>query len=491
MHPNVPRPPHPGSPPGPGYPVAEVRNPGARPNGMNGSASPAGRKSPSDPKPWDLFLIVAAALLLVAQARTHVFIPGASALRPGLLLCVLGLGLWAIQKQKIRLPKRLDSPVMKAALFIPVWALVGAPFALWQGGAARYVLQNLAPTIVTLLLVAAAIRNLEDVRRMVGVFALGTALYAIMAPQNPIGRAFRAGGYDANDSAMFLVSGIPPLVFFTLFGRKLWVRGAAGFGTLLALYAVVDSWSRGGFIALVAVLGFMVVMLQGVKPILRATVVAVVIAASIPVASSDYWDRMQTIQELDDGYGQGIGGRRNIWSRAMEYTWANPITGVGINNFSVAEGRHPDIQSRIQAGLGTKYSVAHSQWFQTLAELGIPGFIAFSALFVLSLRELRKIQLKSRRSSPLMRPREVRVMAGILMASLIGLMVAGSFLSNAYSAMIWGPLGIITGFLKVMDASPRGNRLASLRGRAGFPAHRIQMPTVGSHLRISTRLKRE
>ena len=444
MHPNVPRRP----PSRPAYPVTTGGNPVARSEGMNRSPMSAAGQSHSDPKPWDVFLWVAAALLLVAQARTHVFIPGVSALRPGLLLCGLGMGLWAIQKQKIRLPKNLNSPLMKAALFIPIWALIGVPFAMWQGGAASYIIQNLAPTILVFLIVAASIRNLEDVRRLIGVFALGTALYALMAPQNPIGRAFRAGGYDANDSAMFLVSGIPPLVFFILFGRRLWVRGVAGFGTLLTLYAVVDSSSRGGFIALVAVLGFMVVMLKGVKPMIRATVVAVVIAASVPVASSEYWDRMQTIQELDDGYGQGIGGRRNIWSRAMQYTWASPITGVGINNFSVAEGRHPDIQSRIQAGRGTKYSVAHSQWFQVLTELGIPGFIAFCALFVLSLRELRRIQRQSSRSPPLMRPKEVRVMAGVLMASLIALMVAGSFLSNAYSAMIWGPLGIIAGFLK-------------------------------------------
>ena len=483
MHPNVPRPPHPGRP-GPGYPIADVQNPVARPNGMNGPALAAGSKSPSDPKPWDLFLLVAAALLLVAQARTHVFIPGASALRPALLLCVLGLGLWAIQRQKIRLPTKLNSPLMKAAWFIPIWALVGVPFAMWQGGATRYILESLAPTFVVFLIVAASIRNLEDVRRLLGTFALGTALYALMAPQNPIGRAFRAGGYDANDSAMFLVSGIPPLVFFTLFGRKLWVRGAAGFGTLLALYALVDSSSRGGFIAIVAVLGFMVVMLKGVKPALRAAVVAVVIAASVPVASSDYWDRMQTIQELDDGYGQGIGGRRNVWSRAMEYTWANPITGVGINNFTVAEGNHPDIRSRIQAGLGTKYSVAHSQWFHILAELGIPGFIAFSALFVLSLKELRRIQLKSGRAPPPMRPREVRVMAGILIASLIGLMVAGSFLSNAYSAMIWGPLGIIVGFLKVMDSSRLQPRRVAHGPDGKLPQRRPRRRASGSRSKV-------
>lgn len=411
----------------------------------------------SESKPWDLLLIIAAGLLLVGQARVHVFVPGASALRPALLLSALGLAVWATRNRGMRSLKHLQSPFMKAAWFIPIWAAIGVPFAMYQGGAARFLVGGLAPAFVVFLIVTVAVRNLEDVRRLVGVFAAGTAVYALMSPQNPIGRAFGAGGYDANDSAMFLVSGIPLLVYFTLFGRKPWVKMGAGLGTLLSLYSVIGTQSRGGFIALVAVLGFMVLMLKGVKPALRATVVVVVVLASIPVASAEYWDRMQTIQELDDGYGEGIGGRRNIWARAMGYTFANPVTGVGINNFTVAEGNHPDIRERIQRGVGTKYSVAHSQWFHVLAELGIPGFIAFAAMFLIGLKELRKIQRHRGRSPPPFQPREIRVMAGVLMASLIAIIVAGSLLSNPYAAMTWGPFGVIGGFLKVYQRPSRPN----------------------------------
>ena len=450
MHPNVPR--------GAGSQFARPHHPSAAPSRRTRPNSRARRGDPEQLKsePWDLFLLVAAGLLLVGQARIHVFIPGAAALRPALLLGGLGLVLWVLQGDRIRSLKSLDTPLMKAGAFLAMWALVGIPFALWQGGAFSYFVGSFASTFTVFLLVAASIRSLEDVRRLMGVMALGTALYAFMAPSNPMSRAFGTGGYDPNDSAMFLASGIPILVFFALFGRKTWIRIASGVGTLLPIYAIIDTQSRGGFIALVAVLAFMILMLKGVRPALRATVVAVVVLASIPVATTDYWERMETIQELDDGYGEtGIGGRRNIWARAMEYTMAHPVTGVGIDNFTVAEGRHPDIVQRIAAGRGAKYSVAHSVWFSTIAELGIPGFIGFVAMFFISLRELRKLQVRREATLPPKRATEVRVMAGVLIASLIGLMTAGSFLSNQYSVMVWGVLAIVAGLLKVSASAHR------------------------------------
>ena len=407
---------------------------------------------------WDLFFLVVAGLLLIGHARLHVFIPGASALRPGLILIITGLGLWFANHSGMRAPWRLNSPMMKAAFFVVIWATVGIPFALWQGGAASYLLGTFASTFLIFMLIVAAVRHLEDVRRLMGVFAFGAAAFALFAPLRGrlFSRGFGAGGYDPNDSAMFLVSGLPILVFFVLFGRRAWVRIASAFGALLSIYAIIDTQSRGGFIAIVAVLAFMVFLMKGVRPALRALVVAVIVLASIPVATTDYWERMETIQAFDDGYGDsGIGGRRNIWTRAMEFTMANPVTGVGINNFTVAQGRHPDIAERIAAGRGTRYMVAHSIWFHTIAELGIPGFIAFVAMFFVSLRELRRLQVRSGPSPPGLRKKEVKVMAGVLMASLIGIMAGGSFLSSQYSLVVWGAMGIIAGLLKVSSSAHR------------------------------------
>lgn len=433
--------------------------------------SPSPHQSEPPPK-WDLLLILVAGLLLVSQARVHVFIPGVSALRPGLLLGVLAMGIWLTRKEAIRALRSLKIPMVKATVFLAAWAAIGVPFALWQGGAAYFLLESFSRTLLVFGLIAAAVRSVEDVRRLVGAAAGGAALFAFMAARGAQGRSVAAGGYDPNDSAMLMVSSIPLLLYFTLFGRSLITRGAAGGGTLLALFGVIQTQSRGGFVALVVVLGFMVLMLRGVKPALRAAVVVVVVLASIPVATSEFWERMETIAEFDDGYGEaGIGGRRNIWARAIGYTASNPLTGVGIANFEVAEGRHPAIRARIAAGQGTKYSAAHSMWFQALAELGLPGFIAFVMVFISALFGLRRIQRGRAPPPPHMKAKEFQALSSILMASIVGSMAAGAFLSNAYSGLIWCTLGIAAGLLKVTSkSSPNGRTPGSRKVRQhGLP----------------------
>ncbi|MEX2531208.1 MAG: O-antigen ligase family protein [Gemmatimonadota bacterium] len=386
------------------------------------------------------------------------------------------------RKEVIRTLSALDLPVARATLFLAAWAAIGAPFALWQGGAAYFLLETFSRTLLVFGLIAAAVRSAEDVRRLLGVAAGGAAFFSMMAVRGTGGRGGGAGGYDPNDSAMFMVSSIPFLVFFTLFGRSMIARGAAACGTLFVLYGIIQTQSRGGFVALVVVLGFMVLMLRGVKPALRVAVVSIVVLASIPVATTEFWERMETIIELDDGYGDSeLGGRRNIWGRALGYTASNPLTGVGIANFTVAEGRHPAIQARIEQGRGTKYSAAHSMWFQTLAELGIPGFLAFAMVFVSALLGLRRIQVGRSPPPPGFSAKEVQALAGILMAAIVGSMAAGVFLSNAYSGLVWCTLGIAAGLLKVtqIQGSPlRPNEGRKVRGQGPTYPGLARPPTL-------------
>lgn len=442
----------------------------------NGGAGARSGSAPPEERPpgrlrWDLFLLVAAGLLLIGQARVHVFVPGASALRPALLLAVLGLGLWFIQRDPLRSILRLRDPVSKTACFFLVWIVATVPLAAWPGGSLRYILGDVLPTAVVFLVVAAAIRNIEDVRRMLATLAVGVGVFAYLAPARRTVRGFGAGGYDPNDSAMLLTLGIPVLVYFTAFGRHALTRIAAGLGILLAIFGIVDTQSRGGVVGLAAVLVFLVLMLRGIHPVIRGGAVAVMILGMIPVASSEYWERMETIRELDDGYGQDsdIGGRRNIWSRGVGYWSDNPVTGLGINNYRFAEGRHPLIRARIESGRGVTYRTAHSQWIQTLAELGAVGAFAFLLLFYHGVGQLRRLQRNRSRAPPPMKPREFQVMVGALLGSLVGVIVAGSFLSNAYGSMIWGVFAICVGLLKVMAHSGSGNASPAPAGGSALP----------------------
>jgi O-antigen ligase len=410
-------------------------------------------RRPTGRRPWDLMMIAAAGLLLISQARLHSLLP-ISLPRPAVIMVAVALVVWLIQTDPVRSTRAiLRDKIGMAAFLVLAAVIVGVPFSISMGSSARALVESFSRTFAVFLVLAAAVRNLEDVRRLIVTFALGAAVFGAMAPVQRGGRG-SMGGYDPNDAAMFLVSALPCLIFCVLHGRRLLTRVAAGLSVFTVIGAIVMSSSRGGFVGLVAVLAFMLVMFTGVKPAVRVGVVSGVLVLMLTVSSTEYWERMQTITELDDGYsgeGRVVGGRRDIWARAVGYTARNPLTGLGLNQFSRAEGRRPEVQARIDVGLGTKFSEAHSMWFQAMAELGIPGFLAYLAIFYLSFKQLRRLQKTGLDPPVRMKSAEIQAMASALMASLVGVMAAGAFLSHAFSGMTWGVIGIIAGLSKVAE----------------------------------------
>jgi O-antigen ligase len=447
--------------------------PATQPGAPYGVARPAGGSRQRARKaarrlPWDLMMVSAAGLLLISQARLHALIP-VSLPRPAVIMVVIAFGVWLVQTDPVRSSRAImKDRIGLAAFLVLAAAIIGVPFSLSIGGSARSILSSFSRTFVVFLVLAAAVRNLEDVRRLIVTFALGAAAFGVMAPVQRGARG-SMGGYDPNDAAMFLVSALPCLVFCVLHGRRMLTRVAAGLSIFTVIGAIVMTSSRGGFVGLVAVIVFMLVMFTGVRPAIRMGVVGAIMVLLLAVSTTDYWDRMQTITELDDGYGGDgrVGGRKNIWGRAIEYTAKNPLTGLGIGQFSRAEGQHPAIAERIEAGIGTKYSTAHSMWFQTMAELGIPGFLAFVAIFFLSFKQLRRLQKTALDPPSRMTSAEFQAMASTLMASLVGVMAAGSFLTHAFTGMTWGVFGIIVGFTKVsaMQGLLRDRRTQRRRGQ--------------------------
>lgn len=432
-------------PAAPGGPVGVPHGPASAVGGSRPRLRKAARR-----RPWDLMMLSAAGLLLISQARLHSLLPF-SLPRPAVIMVIVAFGVWMLQTDHVRSSRAIVADrIGKAAFLVLAAAIIGVPFSLSMGGSARSLVESFSRTFVVFLVLAAAVRNLDDVRRLIVTFALGAAAFGAMAPVQRGARG-SMGGYDPNDAAMFLVSALPCLIFCVLHGRHLATRLAAGLSVFTVIGAIVMTSSRGGFIGLVAVIVFMLVMFKGVRPAIRMAVVGAILVLVFAVSSTDYWDRMQTITELDDGYGgEGrVGGRKNVWGRALEYTARNPLTGVGLSQFSRAEGQHPAIAERIEAGIGTKFSTPHSMWFQALAELGIPGFLAFVAIFFLSFKQLRRLQKTSLDPPSGMTTAEFRAMASTLMASLVGVMAAGSFLTHAFSGMTWGVFGIIVGFTKV------------------------------------------
>jgi putative inorganic carbon (hco3(-)) transporter len=406
---------------------------------------------PARPQPWDALLICMAAFVLVSIARTHSFVPGMNAIRPGLLLAGLSLVLYFAQSDRARALGHLKHPLSALMLFIVVWATVGAPFALVIGRSVSFLLDNLFRTGVFVILLAACVRDLHDVRRLLMTMSVGGMIYALFAALPAVVRSgVGAGGYDPNDSAMFIALTIPITVYFLIRERRLAFRLLFAVALLVCTVAMVRTDSRGGFLALAAVIVYTVFFFQGIKPVFRAATAGVIALVLAFAATGDFWDRMRSINDPEDYNYTADSGRKAIWARARGYMRANPVLGIGIANFPAAEGRSDIAMGRAEEGRGFKWSVAHSIWYTVGPELGFPGLAAFVGMFLTAALYLRRIGRLARASPYVAWLQDAGGMAAALLGSLVAIAVAGTFLSMAYHPMVWGVFALVLGLLKAL-----------------------------------------
>src|SRR5205823_12020926 len=136
--------------------------------------------------------------------------------------------------------------------------------ALNPGASVDLVFNNFLKTAIMSFVVAGSVRRVADVERLVLVYFAGAVIYAgVVITRFDLGDGgnWRLGHlyyYDANDFATFVVTAIPLGVYFLHMATRTMQRVWAGIGLIVLSLGFVWSGSRGGFIALAAVVGFIV-----------------------------------------------------------------------------------------------------------------------------------------------------------------------------------------------------------------------------------------
>ena len=273
------------------------------------------------------------------------------------------------------------------------------------------------------------------VRMGIMISGISVALVALSNKMNGIGlvegtrvtisREYRSQLGDPNDLSlvlMFPVSFLAAELFDK--GANKYRRLFAAVGLLLAISGVIATQSRGGFLGIAAILSFF--LYQKVKnPIVVGMCAAVAMLAMMVFAGIG--DR-QSGGAAEDGVDASAMGRIYAWQAAINMALSNPLTGVGVDNFYVNYyfySPHWD---------GKNHAV-HSTWFQVLGETGFVGIGIFVLLIASIYRSLSRVYC----INALNHNDQVAVNANALKAGLIGFMVAGTFLTQAFT---W-PLYII------------------------------------------------
>jgi O-antigen ligase len=253
--------------------------------------------------------------------------------------------------------------------------------------------------------------------------------------------------YDPNDLGLFTVSTIPLCLYFLRRGAPTADRVLGFVSTLLLLIATVQTSSRGGFLALVAVVTYGVVGM-GASGVLKRLVLVLAAAGLFSlVATDEYWARIATILKPQEDYnwaGNAQSGRIEVWKRGLGYMAQRPILGVGLGVFHVAEGVMSEVAgANAERGIGFKWSTAHNSYVQIGAELGVFGLLSFLILLGGSF-------VAARRVSRIAPNRNDRVLAQAFSGMIIGFAVGSVFLSQAYSTYLYFTLALFVGFVRVV-----------------------------------------
>jgi O-antigen ligase len=378
-----------------------------------------------------------------------------------------GLIYYASTKHPTRRARLIKGPTTKLVVALMVIMIIGVPFSLWVGHSATFVLKGMLPNALFLLLVATSVRTIRDVDWYALVNLYGALVYTtVVSLFFSVGGDGRLGGlifYDSNDFALVMVCTIPFAIYFLGKGQKRSRRIAAILTLAMILTALVKSGSRGGFIGLIAVMLYVLLRYRAIPSRVRLAVTIAGVALFLGFASDKYWTMMGTIlhPQSDYNYNDNV-GRVEVWKRGVGYMIHNPIVGVGVSAYPVAEGGSDLALSLAAQGRGFKWSVAHNSFLETGAELGIPGALVFIGMLVVTGFGLTRLSPRGK-WSPWISRREM-ALAQMLIGALFGFAVAGFFVSAEYFAYLYFILGLAVGLIK----------LVRLRA-AAFPLKRPQI----------------
>lgn len=291
------------------------------------------------------------------------------------------------------------------------------------------------------LFTTAVIKRKEHLRMMVWVIALSFGFYGVKVGLGGVlsGGNMRVkqgpGGMleDNNNFGLALVMALPLLIQITQAERnKILKRGFMAIAPLTVV-AVMATHSRGAFLSMSSAIG---VLVWRSKNRMLGIVIAVLAAlAGLAFASQDWIDRIKSIGDYEkDGSAMG---RLAAWKTAINMTKANPIFGVGFENF---QGSYWKYASGAQSE-GRR--VAHNAYFQIMAESGIPAYCLYMFLIVATIWSLWKIR---RRAEELYAASWIREYAVMFEASMVSFIVGSTFLNRAQFDLFYHFVAIVIAF---------------------------------------------
>jgi probable O-glycosylation ligase (exosortase A-associated) len=247
-----------------------------------------------------------------------------------------------------------------------------------------------------------------------GIFALVTGFEnRVWGPEG----SFLA---DANDVAMCL-NMILPILFFLAKHESGKVFRLGLYSTFwLSVFAIISTYSRGGFVTLAVVLFLLFIRSERKAMFLIPIVIGGLVV--VPLIPDKYVDRIQSIETASEQDGSAI-ERLNAWRFSWNLATDRPFTGGGFDPI------RKDIWERYAPEYKDKPTSAHSIYFQVLGDHGFIALGVFLLIYASALKSCRKLQ---RVAEGMPGSAWVGDYGRMMEISIVAFLLAGAFYNRAY-----------------------------------------------------------
>jgi probable O-glycosylation ligase (exosortase A-associated) len=246
---------------------------------------------------------------------------------------------------------------------------------------------------------------------------------------------------DNNAYAVGCVMILPFLAVVAQNAPKRWMRWLGVAGAIGTAATVVATFSRGGLLALSAATAVYVLLQRRNRLLVFGAVTAMAVLLLIALPSG-YLNRMSTIGTYEEVGDASALGRLHFWRTALKISADYP-TGIGLWNFA---DRYDEYDSS-GGQYGPKRAV-HNSHLQVLTETGWAGALFWVFLFVVAFR----ICLRVRRQAHEQTTPEAHLyltVANATLASMVGFLVGGMFVSMALNDLTWLTFGLVASLDRV------------------------------------------
>jgi O-antigen ligase len=401
---------------------------------------------------WSL-VVFTAILLLSPQA----WVPALKVIRIAFLAAGVAMAAHVADRTIHRQSITPLSPEIGIVLALVAWSVLTLPLSMWPGGSVRVLTDHYLKAIAFFWLLGTIVTSTDRLRAMswtlvlcsVPLAATGVANYLSGATLSTGVRGFyRIEGYvgtggsgltgNPNDLALML-NLIVPLAGVLAFVSRGTRRLVAIAALLLAVLAIVLTFSRAGFVTLAASFVMFLLVLARRKAGGAAAALLALVICIPPLLPAGYVDRLSTITNIEsDRTGSAQGRWRDI-QEAAEVVAKNPVVGAGIGNDILA----------MNVQRGDDWTQVHNVYLQYGVDLGIPGLVLFAWLHLLCYRTARAVEKRSAKQGT---NRDLTLLAAGIQVSLVAFLVAAMFHPIAYQFYFFSIGGLAVALRNIWHA---------------------------------------